>query len=57
MNEDLSKSERTREAILSAAARLFRYESYYATTMRDIAQEAGVEAAAYTTIFNPRTRF
>ena len=46
LNEDLSKSERTREGILSAAARLFRYEGYYATTMRDIAQESGIEAGS-----------
>ncbi|MGX0978800.1 AcrR family transcriptional regulator [Roseovarius sp. MBR-51] len=44
--DDLSKSERTRGRILAAAARLFRYESYYATTMRDIAQEAGIEAGS-----------
>lgn len=44
--DDLSKSERTREGILSAAAHLFRYEGYYATTMRDIAQEAGIEAGS-----------
>lgn len=43
---DLSKSERTREGILSAAARLFRHEGYYATTMREIAQESGVEAGS-----------
>lgn len=46
VNDDLSKSERTREAILAAAARLFRYEGYHATTMRDIAQEAGIEAGS-----------
>lgn len=46
LSDDLSKSERTREGILSAAARLFRYEGYYATTMRDIAQEAGIEAGS-----------
>ena len=46
LSEDLSKSERTREGILSAAARLFRYEGYHATTMRDIAQEAGIEAGS-----------
>ena len=44
--DDLSKSERTRGDILSAAASLFRYEGYYATTMRDIAQKAGVEAGS-----------
>ena len=46
VNDDLSKSERTRKAILAAAARLFRYEGYHATTMRDIAQEAGIEAGS-----------
>jgi len=44
--EDLSKSERTRGDVLSAAARLFRHDGYYATTMRDIAQEAGIEAGS-----------
>ena len=44
--DDLSKSERTREAILAAAARLFRYQGYHATTMRDIAQEARIEAGS-----------
>ncbi|WP_282127490.1 TetR/AcrR family transcriptional regulator [Roseobacter litoralis] len=42
----MSKSERTREAILVAAARLFRHEGYNATTMRDIAQESGIEAGS-----------
>ncbi len=45
-DDDLSKSERTRGSILAAAARLFRYESYYATTMRDIARESGIEAGS-----------
>jgi len=45
-NDELSKSEMTREAILAAAARLFRHEGYYATTMRDIAQESGIEAGS-----------
>lgn len=45
-DEDLSKSEKTRKDILCAAARLFRYEGYYATTMRDIAQKSGVEAGS-----------
>jgi len=42
----LSKSERTRSDILAAAAHLFRHEGYYATTMRDIAQESGIEAGS-----------
>ncbi|MEP9357121.1 TetR family transcriptional regulator [Xanthobacter sp. KR7-65] len=42
----MSKSEHTREEILSAAAQLFRHEGYYATTMRDIAEKAGIEAGS-----------
>lgn len=42
----LSKSEKTREEVLSAAARLFRHEGYYATTMREIAEESGIEAGS-----------
>lgn len=38
----LSKSERTRSAIIDAALRLFRERGYDATTMRLIATEAGV---------------
>ncbi|MBC7131986.1 MAG: TetR family transcriptional regulator [Roseovarius sp.] len=45
-DEEQSKSERTRGEILSAAARLFRHDGYYATTMRDIAREAGIEAGS-----------
>ncbi|WP_282048162.1 TetR/AcrR family transcriptional regulator [Sulfitobacter mediterraneus] len=45
-DNELSKSERTRGEILAAAARLFRHEGYYATTMRDIAQESGIEAGS-----------
>ena len=45
-SDDLSKSERTRGDILSAAANLFRHEGYYATTMRDIAHKAGIEAGS-----------
>tara|TARA_R110002124_G_scaffold76694_4_gene205379 strand:+ start:272 stop:1642 length:1371 start_codon:yes stop_codon:yes gene_type:complete len=45
-DDELSKSERTRGDILAAAARLFRHEGYYATTMRDIAQESGIEAGS-----------
>jgi len=36
------KGERTREAILEAAMKLFREHGYEATTMRAVAQEAGV---------------
>ena len=34
------------EIFSAAAARLFRHEGYYATTMRDIAQESGIEAGS-----------
>lgn len=45
--EDRSnKSERTRGEILSAAARLFRHDGFYATTMRDIAQATEIEAGS-----------
>ena len=44
--DELSKSERTREDILVASARLFRHDGYYATTMRDIAHESGIEAGS-----------
>jgi len=43
---ELSKSDKTREEVLSAAARLFRHEGYYATTMRDIAKLTGIEAGS-----------
>ena len=45
-DDDLSKSGRTRGEILCAAARLFRHDGYYATTMREIAQESGIEAGS-----------
>ena len=44
--DELSKSERTRGDILAASARLFRHDGYYATTMRDIAHESGIEAGS-----------
>jgi AcrR family transcriptional regulator len=37
-----TKSERTREQIVSAALRLFREQGYQGTTMRAVAAEAGV---------------
>ena len=42
---ELSKSDKTREEVLSAAARLFRHEGYYATTMRDIAKLSKISSA------------
>ena len=41
-----SKAERTREEILRAAARLFRYEGFNSTSMREIAREANIEAGS-----------
>ena len=42
MDENLSKGERTSQAIIEAAYRLFVDQGYHATSMRQIAQEAGV---------------
>ncbi|HEX6956433.1 MAG TPA: TetR family transcriptional regulator [Ferrovibrio sp.] len=42
----LTKSQATREQILGAAARLFRRRGYAASTLRDIAAEAQVEAGS-----------
>ncbi len=40
--EPLSKGERTRQAIIKAALSLFLEQGYHATSMRQIAQRAGV---------------
>jgi AcrR family transcriptional regulator len=40
------KASRTRAQVLSAAARIFRDRGYKAATMRDIAQEASMEAGS-----------
>ena len=42
----LKKSDRTREEILRAAARLFRDRGYHASTLREIAQEAQIKAGS-----------
>lgn len=42
MDENLSKGERTSQAIIEAAYRLFVDQGYHATSMRQIAQGAGV---------------
>lgn len=42
----MTKSEETREHILDTALRLFREKGFDATTMRDIASEAGVATGA-----------
>lgn len=46
IEDDLSKSERTRGDVLATAARLFRHDGFYATTMRDIAHGSGIEAGS-----------
>lgn len=40
------KSERTRRSILKAAAKLFKERGYTATTLRDVADEAGMKAGS-----------
>ncbi len=42
----LKKSDRTRRAILNAAAKLFKERGYTATTLRDVAEEAGMKAGS-----------
>jgi AcrR family transcriptional regulator len=53
-----AKSERTRAAIESAASRRFREHGYDATTIRDIAAEAGTDPALVIRYFkNKETLF
>jgi len=40
------KSDRTRQTILNAAAKLFKERGYTATTLRDVADEAGLKAGS-----------
>lgn len=40
------KSDRTRKTILKAAAKLFKEKGYTATTLRDIADDAGMKAGS-----------
>lgn len=42
----LPKADRSRQAILDAAARLFRARGYSAVSLRDIASEAGMKAGS-----------
>ena len=42
MTDDLSKGERTRTDIIEAAHRLFVEQGYHGTSMRQIAEEAGI---------------
>lgn len=46
LDEPLSKSEKSRDLILEAAAKLFRRQGYSATTLRQIAQLADLEAGS-----------
>lgn len=42
----VSKSERTRQRILHAAARVFRQHGYTSSSLRDIAESAGIQAGS-----------
>lgn len=44
--ETSAKADGTRQDILRAAAKLFRYQGYAATTLRDIADGAGIKAGS-----------
>jgi DNA-binding transcriptional regulator YbjK len=55
--ETISKSERTRQAILDAAYNLIIEQGYAATSMRQIAEAPGWRWAASTTTSPPRKTF
>lgn len=42
----VKKSDRTRQTILNAAAKLFKERGYTATTLRDVADEVGLKAGS-----------
>lgn len=44
--EPSAKADGTRQDILAAAAKLFRYKGYAATTLRDVADGAGIKAGS-----------
>lgn len=48
------KSDRTRESILAAAARQFSQHGYERTTVREIAAEAGIDAAMVIRYFGSK---
>jgi len=52
MIDSLSKGERTSQAILEAAYTLFIEQGYHATSMRQIAQRAGISLAGIYTHFS-----
>src|ERR1035438_2195360 len=50
----VSKSERSRDSILEAAAKLFRRQGYSATTLRQIAATAEIKAASIYYYFDSK---
>jgi len=50
----LKKSDRTREAILVAAERLFAQQGYERTTVRDVAERAGIDPAMVIRYFGSK---
>jgi TetR/AcrR family transcriptional regulator, cholesterol catabolism regulator len=53
-NAELSKSEKSRDSILEAAAKLFRRQGYSATTLRQIAATAEIKAASIYYYFDSK---
>lgn len=54
MRAPISKSERSRDAILGAAAKLFRRQGYSATTLRQIAALAKIKAGSVYYYFDSK---
>ena len=54
MHTPISKSERSRDAILGAAAKLFRRQGYSATTLRQIAALAKIKAGSVNYYFDSK---
>ena len=48
------KKPQARTAILDAALRLFRRQSYHATTLAQVAREAGMSSATLYVYFNSK---
>src|SRR5258708_3328442 len=53
-NTPVSKSEKSRDSILEAAAKLFRRQGYSATTLRQIAATAEIKAASIYYYFDSK---